>query len=184
MGFISEEVKRLKSGSETALEECMLKYQDYVYGLLSGMLTREEAEEAAQDTFIKVFKSIKTFNGESKFSTWIYRIAYRTGLDYLKKRKTVQSIDEAMIPEKTLGIDAKGQKNLERQDVNDQIDDALSAIPDDQATVLRLFYLSELNLKEVSEITGLTESNVKVRLFRARKQLKKQLELNMNFTYH
>jgi RNA polymerase sigma-70 factor (ECF subfamily) len=184
MGIISEEVKRLKTGSEAALEECMLKYQDYVYSLLLGMLTREEAQEAAQDTFIKVFKSVQSFNGESKFSTWIYRIAYRTGLDYLKKRKNVQSLDEIIIPERTIGIDAKGHKNLEKQDVNDQIESALLSIPADQSTVLRLFYLSELNLKEVADITGLTESNVKVRLFRARKQLKKQLELNMNFTYY
>ena len=78
-------IQRLVNRDQQALKELMERYQHYVYTILSSMLHDHEAAEASQDTFIKVYRSINRFESNSKLTTWIYKIAYRTGLDYLKK---------------------------------------------------------------------------------------------------
>ncbi len=81
-------IAAIKNGDTRAYAQLVDRYKDLVYTLALRMLKhREEAEEVAQDTFIKVFKSLDKFKGDSKFSTWIYRVAYNTCLDTIKKNK-------------------------------------------------------------------------------------------------
>ncbi len=174
-------IQLMRERDPGGLKGIMEIYKDYVYTLLHSMLRSSvDAEEAAQDTFIKVFRSIAQFNGSSKFSTWLYRIAYRTGLDYLKKRRRFESIDAAAISEKYIAIDAEGLKSIQNAELTNYLHEALNKLKPEDAAIVRLFYLKELSLREIADVTTMSESNIKVRLFRARKTLRKITKENIH----
>ena len=149
------------------------RYQNMVFNLSLKMLKhREEAEEVAQDTFIKAYKSLKSFNGDSKFSTWIYRIAYNTSLDRIKKNvKFNNSVEIDKISSKEISSVEHIFEGIERQERNEIVQDCLHQLPEDERMILHLFYFEEQSLKEITEVLSISESNVKVKLFRARKKL-------------
>jgi len=169
-----ELIKRLKRGDTQALSMLMEKYQNYVYTILKNMLYDHEAAEAAQDTFIKAFKHIGTFNEQSKLSTWLYSIAYRTGLDYLRKRKNIKSIDND-IDQSDIRIEEEVTIGIERKERAKLLERQILKLGAQDAAILRMFYFDEMNLKEICNITKLSESNIKIKLFRSRKLLKAHL---------
>ncbi|WP_242132728.1 RNA polymerase sigma factor [Aestuariivivens marinum] len=175
-------IKQIIEGDTKAFTVLVDRYKDLVFTLTLRMLkNREEAEEVAQDTFIKVYKSLNRFKGDSKFSTWIYKIAYNAGLDRLKKNK--KRINNIAINEFTAHevktIDNALDK-LENEEREQAIKKCLDMLPSDDAFLLTLYYYEELTLEEISKTIGLTPNNVKVKLFRSRKKiatiLKQQLE--------
>ena len=149
------------------------RYKDLVFSLALKMVkNREEAEEVAQDAFIKVFKSLSQFKGDSKFSTWIYKVTYNTCLDRLKKQKREQqvvSIDE-FNTNQIKSIDNALDK-MENEEREKAIQDCIQLLPADDAFLLTLFYFDEQSLEEIAKVIGLTANNVKVKLFRSRKKL-------------
>ena len=149
------------------------RYKDLVFSLALKMVkNREEAEEVAQDTFIKVFKSLSQFKGDSKFSTWIYKVTYNTCLDRLKKTKREQqvvSIDDFNINQ-IKNIDNALDK-MEEKEREKAIQDCINLLSSDDAFLLTLFYFEEQSLEEISKVLGITPNNVKVKLFRSRKKL-------------
>ena len=149
------------------------QYKNLVFTLSLKMLqNREEAEEAAQDTFVKIYKSLNSFKNDSKFSTWIYKITYNNCLDRLKKHKrtrTVVPIDDFTEFEVTSLINA-----LDTMVQNEQkhlISETLQQLLPDENFLLMLYYFNENSLKEISVIMGINENNLKIKLFRARKKL-------------
>jgi len=160
-------------GNTNAFNILVDRYKDLVFSLALKMVkNREEAEEVAQDTFIKVFKSLSQFNGDSKFSTWIYKVTYNTCLDRLKKHKREQqvvSIDEFNTNQiKSIDNTLDKMENEEREKA---IQDCIQLLPADDAFLLTLFYFEEQSLEEIAKVIGLTANNVKVKLFRSRKKL-------------
>lgn len=147
-------------------------YGQQVFHLIVRMVGSEgDAQELTQDTFMKAFSSLRKFNGDSSFSTWIYRIAYNTTVSFLRKNDN-----------ETVHFDESQWNNVSET----QIDDALSPTTDDNLRRLRaaflkltaderilitLFYEEERNISEIAEILHLSESNVKVKLHRVRKRL-------------
>ena len=165
-------------GDANAFTSLVNSYKNMVFTLTLRMLkNREEAEEVAQDTFIKMYKSLNKFKGDSKFSTWVYRIAYNTSLDRLKKNK--KYINNVAIDEyteqhiKTLGNALDILENKEKQLA---IQKCISLLSADDSFLLTLYYFEEQNLEEISVAMGLTPNNVKVKLFRSRKRLAKILQ--------
>jgi RNA polymerase sigma-70 factor (ECF subfamily) len=150
------------------------KYERYVFSVCFAMLkSRELAEEAAQDTFIKAYKALANYEQKAKFTTWLYRIAYRTSLDYIRKRKNNIDIDQVSFQLK----DATDiSKNIEQEEKNKMLSEAIHKLDPEEATILRMFYFEEMKIKEIAKITELKESNVKIKLFRSRTRLKKILE--------
>ncbi len=149
------------------------RYKDLVFTLALRMVKhREEAEEVSQDTFIKVFKSLNKFKGDSKFSTWIYKVTYYTCLDRLKKNKREQqvvAIDEYTEHQvKTIDDALDAMENEERKQA---IQNCLQQLPSNDSALLTLYYFEELSLEEIAKVVGLTANNVKVKLFRSRKKL-------------
>jgi RNA polymerase sigma-70 factor (ECF subfamily) len=135
---------------------------------LSILKNRDDAQEATQDTFVKAFRALKSYNGESKFSSWLYKIAYRTSLDYIRKRKTtIDIVDE----ENKLTDNYNAGTNLENSELTNLLLKAINCLKPEEAGLIRMFYLEELSVKELEEITSLSTSNVKVKLFRARTKL-------------
>ena len=175
-------INQILEGNTKAFSVLVNNYKDLVFTLALRMIkNREEAEEVSQDTFIKVFKSLRKFKGDSKFSTWIYRVAYNTCLDRLKRIKreyNVVAIDE--FTEHQIKTLDNALEKMEAQEHKEKIQECLQLLPSDDSFLLSLYYFEEQSLEEISKVVGLTANNVKVKLFRSRKKLasilKEQLE--------
>ncbi len=175
-------IDKILEGDTNAFSVLVDRYKDLVFTLALRMVkNREEAEEVSQDTFIKVYKSLNKFKGNSKFSTWIYRVAYNTCLDRIKRIKreyNVVAIDE--FTEHHVKTLDNALDQMEEQEHKDKIQQCLQLLPSDDSFLLTLYYFEEQSLEEISKVVGLTANNVKVKLFRSRKKLtsilKEQLE--------
>lgn len=166
-------INQIINGDTNAFSVLVDRYKDLVFTLALRMLkNREEAEEVSQDAFIKAYRSLPRFKGQSKFSTWIYRVAYNTCLDRLKKNKKHLSdvaIDEFTQHQiKTLD---NALDNMEQQEYNQTIQDCLNLLPGDDNFLLTLYYFEEHSLEEISKIVGISVNNAKVKIFRSRKKL-------------
>jgi RNA polymerase sigma-70 factor (ECF subfamily) len=184
MSAISDQhyIDKILRGDTNAFTALVDRYKDMIFSLSLKMVkNREEAEEVAQDTFIKIFNSLSKFKGDSKFSTWIYKIAYNTCLDRLKKNKKENlniSIDEFSAHLiKTMDNALSALEDKERKQ---KIQNCLNLLPGDENFLLTLFYFEEQSLEEIGKIMSINANNVKVKLFRSRQKLavilKKQLE--------
>ena len=155
---------------QKAFAQLMHRYQDHIYSVCYSILkTQQEAQEAAQDTFVKIYKSAGTFNEGSKLSSWMYKIAYRTSLDYIRKRKATHDIEDVAYSLAT--EDSSADRDMEHDERREAIVEAINQLPEEESGLIRLFYLEEMSIKDLVEVTGLGLSNVKVKLYRARKKL-------------
>lgn len=149
------------------------KHKGMAYTLaLRIVKNREDAEEIAQDAFLKAYNSLSSFKQESKFSTWLYKIIYNTAISRFRKKQLDQlSIEDMAIPDSLQEEDHDGLDIMHLRERKKIISTAIGRLKDDESAVLTLFYLSELNIKEIEEITGFTDSNIKILLYRGRKKL-------------
>jgi RNA polymerase sigma-70 factor (ECF subfamily) len=153
-----------------------------VYTLALRMVQNgEDAEEVSQDTFIKVYQSIGSFKGDSKLSTWIYRIAYHRSLDYIKKNKRKPLTTPLEWEEvRNIQMAAKTLDHMEAMERREVIQSALGRLPGEDGVILSLFYFESLSLKEISGVLNITVNTVKVKLHRSRKRLASLLENMMD----
>lgn len=166
-------IEKTLKGDSNAFAFLIDKYKDMVFTLAIKMVkNREVAEEVSQDAFLKAYKYLPKFKGDSKFSTWLYKIAYNTSLDAIKKKKS--EYNTIAIDEITINYIASVETvldGIERKERAGIINNCLEQLPEDEKAILLFFYFKELSLKEIIEITSLSEANVKVKLHRARKKL-------------
>lgn len=160
-------------GDLQAFDRLVRKYQDFAFNLAFRMLKqREDAEEVAQDAFIKVYRSLSSYRREAKFSTWLYTIVFRESVTRLRKKSTVTvDPDQLAGDEQHRSYHDDGIDLLNKEERSRLIRTALLDLKAVEAAVLSLYYLEEQSLREISEITGLHESNIKVHLHRGRKNL-------------
>ncbi|MBX2846662.1 MAG: sigma-70 family RNA polymerase sigma factor [Saprospiraceae bacterium] len=170
-----ELIEQTLRGNDNAFEELVDQYKDYIYTVAYRVLGRpEEAEEAAQDAFIKAYRSLQGFDHRAKFSTWLYRIVLNTALSMRRKQKFyVEDIDD----HKNFNAYSEEKETLKLSEQKKYLQEALNLLKEDDVTVLTLFYLKELHLEEIAEITGWEANGVKVKLFRARKRLAEKMRL-------
>jgi len=166
-------ITQIIGGNTNAFSVLVDRYKDLIFSLALKMVkNREEAEEVAQDTFIKVFNSLEKFKGDSKFSTWIYKVAYNTCLDRMKKNKkdegniNIDDFSEHLV--KTMENALSKMMDEERKK---SIQDCLNLLPSDEGFLLTLFYFEDQSLEEIAKIMDITANNAKVKLFRSRKKL-------------
>ncbi len=161
------------NGDTRAYSILVDRYKHMVFTLAARFLkNHEDAEEIAQDVFVKAYAALSTFKGDSKFSTWLYKIAYYRSLDILKKQKRglqISSIDSDT--EYHLSSMENTLDNLEANERKLAIRSAINDLPHDDAVVITLHYFEELSLKEIAKIMSLEANTVKVRLYRSRKRL-------------
>src|SRR2546421_4761507 len=181
-------IRRLQQRDERAFAEVMRLYQHKVFNLVFRILgNREEAEDVAQEVFVTVFKSIEGFRGESKFSTWLYRIAAnhcKNRLKYLGRRsyKATADFDEAAERElqgaqpsaTTPHIDGP-EKVLEGLQLERMVQEGIALLDEEHRILIVLRDVEDLSYQEICNITGLAEGTVKSRLHRARMSLKDYL---------
>lgn len=177
-------VRRVLTGDKSAFRSLVERYQNYVFSIaVSITKNREEAEEVAQDVFIKVYKQLGSFQQRSQLSTWLYTITYRTGLDYVRRKRLhtepIEREDGQAIPLAD-DLEAGPSGQLQQSDLQDLLAGALEQLEAADAALLQLYYFKERSVREITDITGLSASNVKTRLFRLRNQLKEVLSQKLN----
>ncbi len=148
-------------------------YGSYVYTIIYNILkTKHETEEACQDTFLKVVNKIQDYNYTSAFKSWIFTIAYRTGIDYKRRQKVTQ--DESTL----LFVDNgdRADEGVYQSEEKENIQKLLSVLNEEDALLVKMYYLNEMSIKEITAATDFGESNIKIKLFRARKEMAKHIE--------
>ncbi len=174
-----ELIEQTLAGDQSAYADLVKRHQRFVFTLAMRFTkTREDAEEVSQDSFIKAYRSLQSFEGHSKFTTWLYSIVYTTAMTFLrKKRLDTSSLDDE---NNLIQVDNQGggmDNNLaENRSRSYYLNQAIEQLLPDDALIITLFYKGEQSLEEIAVTLGIEPNNVKVKLFRARQRLKEKLE--------
>lgn len=177
-----EELKKLRNGDHDAFERLVRDNQENVFRVIVSVVRNEEdAKDLAQDTFVKAYTSIASFNGVSSVSTWLYRIAYNTALDFCRKSgrtpdsKSLYDEDDSETRALRASEETQPEKAFERTELREKIFSALNELPEDQRTMLELRDVRGFSYEQISKMTGVREGTVKSRINRARENLRKKL---------
>ena len=184
----------MKSG-ELEFQQVFKEYQSRILQYLTRLTDKYEAEDLSQEVFIKVEKGLKDFRGESKLSTWVYRIASNTAIDRMRNPSFKYEVNEGISTKQEQGDDLDKEdkdvytgeraesidQQLIRKEMNSCIRNFIEKLPDNYKTVVVLSELEGLKNKEIADILNLSLDTVKIRLHRARAQLRKKLESNCSF---
>lgn len=175
-------IDSLLAGDTDAFAALVNKYKDMVFTIIVKIVGNEaDAEELSQDVFLKVYHSLGSFKRESRFSTWIYRIAYNTAITKTRKKKLeTQSLNHELVESYTQDDIQENVYALTPQQQKSFIDKVLASLPENDYVMITLYYKEDCSVKDISEITSLSESNVKVKLHRIRKRMQKELNQLMN----
>lgn len=166
-------INRILQGDSSAYSALVDKHKEMVFTISVKIVrNRQDAEEIAQDVFVKAFHALPTFKGDAKFSTWLYRIAYNTAISATRKKKIAFTvIDDKMIESYTTDQIIRMVSEHSESEQIDAMNSLMDKLPEEENLLLTLFYKKERNIAEISGITGLSESNVKVKLYRIRKKM-------------
>ena len=180
----TELINKVLGGDKAAYADLMKRHQRFVFTLaLRFAKNREDAEEIAQDCFIKAYRSLNTFRNTSKFSTWLYSIVYTTAMTFLrKKRLDIQSIDtEVGLLNVENHVSDLNSDEVEHKSKMIFVNRAIDQLLPDDAAIITLFYQGEQSLEEIGQALGMETNTVKVKLHRARHRLKEKIE---NILHH
>lgn len=175
----NEIISKVLSGDYQAYAGLVNRYQNYVFTLtLRIVKNREDAEEVAQDVFIKAYKYLADFRGASKFTTWLYTIVNNTCISFLRKKKLdIHSLDNEKVFEAANNQDSGMRANMvEQKSKLAMVNEAIGLLNPDDAQIITLFYKAEQSLEETAQVLGIETNAAKVRLYRARTRLKEKME--------
>jgi len=175
-----EVIRMVLQGNQQAYALLVDRYSNYVFTLVLRYVPgREEAEEAAQDVFVKAYRSLADFRGQCKFSTWLYTIVNSTCISRLRMKKDqASSMDHEQLSglgNAVIGMD-KAIAAMEQKSQRSMLEAAIAQLQEVDGQIITLYYQHEQTTDEIATILGLTSNHVKVRLFRARQRLKQILE--------
>lgn len=169
-------IEKTQSGDAASFAFLVNRYKDMVYSIAIKILRdADEANDIAQDSFIKAYRQIDKFEGKSKFSTWLYTITYRTAVTRLNDKRVETVSMDLEVDE--IANDLPDQfDQLQAKQVKHYVKKAIEKLPPIDATLVTLYYINDLPIKEIEEITGMSKPNIKIKLFRARKVLEQKLK--------
>ena len=163
-------IERILAGDKSGYRDLANRHKDYAFTVAYKIAgTREDAEEIAQDAFIKAFQALSSFNQESKFTTWFYRIVFNEALMFKRKNRVQTEDIETSFSAQLASIDTDNDLKISEQ--RQYIQQALNHLSPDDVTMITLFYLKEQSLEEIAQVVGISAETVKVKLCRARKRL-------------
>jgi RNA polymerase sigma factor (sigma-70 family) len=171
----SKTISKAISGDSEALTLLVNEYKDIAFNLALGIVkNKEDAKDITQDSFLKVLENITGFRNESKFSTWLYKIVYNQSMRFIQKTNSTNFIDIDSVKANDFGnYDSTGEDTyVELYQIIDQLED-------NDRNIVKLFYLAGKSIKDINSITGLSISNIKVILHRARKRLHEKLTIEL-----
>ncbi|WHY72560.1 RNA polymerase sigma factor SigW [Fictibacillus enclensis] len=179
--LINSLVTQVKSGNREAFEGLVEIYKDKIYRLCYRMVgDRHEAEDLAQEAFVRAFVNIDKYSGSYKFSTWLYRIATNLCIDRLRKRKPDYSMDAeipgtegATLYSQVADADPLPEEEVEEKEKHDHLQQEIMKLPEKYRTAILLKYIEDMSLDEISSVMDLPVPTVKTRIHRGREALKK-----------
>lgn len=166
-------IDKILAGEASLYAALVDKYKSYAFTIAMKILeNRAEAEEAAQDGFIKAYQYLKSFNRQAKFSTWLYRIVFNTAISYKRKTKiTFQSIENSIIE-----YSEQADHQREQEDKEVFISQAMANLNETDRLALQLYYIKEFTMEEVAAMMNQNLNTIKVRIHRARLRLADELK--------
>ncbi len=177
-----ELVQQTLAGYQSAYTDLVKRHQRFVFTLAMRFAkSREDAEEVAQDCFVKAYRSLASFRAQSKFSTWLYSIVYTTSMTFLrKKRVETEFIDDeknhTRVENQSMVYDVN---NAEIRSRSFYLNQAIEQLLPDDSAIITMFYQGGQSIGEIGQALGMEANTVKVKLFRARLRLKEKLERNL-----
>jgi len=164
----SDLIEKILSGDQVAVRVLIDRHKNYAFTIAYRVVgSREEAEEVAQDAFVKALRSLNKFKGGARFTTWFYRIVFNTAVS-LKRKKKLPTEEITDFKEYN---SVANHHQLYDEEKSKYLNIALSRLKDEDSLVLTFYYLKELNMEEISAITGFSSNTLKVKIHRARKRL-------------
>ena len=181
--LVNKRIKKVLKGDQNAFAEIVELYQHQLYQICYRMLNnKHEAEDIAQEAFMRAYVNLHTFDQQRKFSTWLYRIATNLCIDRIRKKKPDYHLDAEVRGAEGLNMyssiasdDQLPEEELMRMEVQERVQYEISRLPDKYRAAIVLKYIEELPLAEISEILDLPLGTVKTRIHRGREALRKQL---------
>ena len=174
-----EIISAVLSGNKEAYAQIVERHKAFVFTLvLRYIKSREDAEEVAQDVFLKAYRALADFKGASKLSTWLYTIVNTTCISFLRKKKLeVQSMENEKVFESIENRDSGMNANqVEQKSRLAMVNSAIGLLSAEDAEIITLFYKGEQTLEEIAQVLGIEANAVKVRLHRARTRLKEKMQ--------
>lgn len=172
-------INRILNGDKGAFSNLVEKYQKMVYTLALKILgNNEDAEDAAQEVFVKCYRALNRYNAQAAFSTWLYKITYNHSIDLLKsKNKKWQTIEWNSEMESGITKHHSLDEKIDLKEIQLLLKEAIHRLSPDEQVIVTLYYYEGLALKEIAEIIGIRENNVKIKLHRIRTKLLQILKL-------
>lgn len=181
--LIRDKIRQVKKGDKSAFEDVIALYQDKIYRHCLRMIgNAHEAEDIAQEAFIRAYVNIHSFDDRRKFSTWLYRIATNLTIDHIRKRKPDYYLDAQI--KGTEGLDMYSQltsdtaspvEEVESMELQAYIHQGIAGLPPKYRSIIILRYLEEFSLQEISDTLDIPLGTVKTRIHRGREALRKKL---------
>jgi RNA polymerase sigma-70 factor (ECF subfamily) len=177
-------LERCRRGDASAFEEIFRKYHTYVYNVCLGMLGNgDDAADVTQETFLRIHRSLGRFRGDASFTTWLYRVAVNLCISELRRRarSRLQYLDDLALPEEDGEHDPHPSPHeaAEAQENRRTVQQILRALPPDYRAIMVLRHFQQLAYEEIAEVLELSLSQVKTRLFRARRMFKDRYKAYM-----
>lgn len=172
-------IDKILLGDTNAYTYLINKYKNMAFTIAIKIVKNtEDAEEVAQDSFLKAYEKLASFKGDSKFSTWLYTIVYRNSISKIRKKKIITTdIDSYILDNHSTGVDFPQIESIKKGEQKKYVTEAINKLSETDAFLITLYYMNESSVDEIEQITGLSKSNIKVKLFRARKKMYNELSL-------
>ena len=180
----TEVIRRVLRGEQALFSVLVERYQQYVFTLVYRFTdNREDAEEISQDVFVKVYRSLADFRGDSKFSTWLYTVVRTSCITFLRKKR----LDTTSLDNERTFVQLENQESgfkantIEQKSRHAMVNEAIRLLSPDDSQIITLFYKGEQSLEEIGRIMGLEPNTVKVKLHRARNRLREKMEKHFSY---
>ena len=171
-------IEQILAGNSYSFSNIVDRHKNKAYNLAFRICGNHEvAEELAQDSFLKAYRSLRSFKMRSSFATWLYRIVYNTAISHVRiKKKGVLSLEDFPVDATDFMGTNTSEEEAEKEYRSSLVDFVLQKITEEERGLISLYYYEEMSTEEISEVTGISKSNVKVKLFRARQKMLEIIE--------
>ena len=172
-----ELVNEVRNGKRQAFTELMRRYQERVYWTARRMVgSHDEADDIAQETFVKAYLALGDFRGDSSFFTWLYRIAVNLSLNAIRKQQVLDYLRQSEIINRILPAQENPQKDLEFAEMQSRLDKAIAELPEKQRAVFVMRYYDEMPYAEISKVLKTSVGGLKANYYHAVRKVQEYMK--------